>query len=183
MLRSSLWILHILTALYLFIGLYVHIFITALTGYLLFDILFAAAAVYHGLNGMWGIIEESLRKKGWKLAKKLGTLFIDFKHNRHAGYFIFILHRLTGLFILLYLMQHIFTNSLVSAYISLDDIFIIESLRNDFLTYLAALSLGFHAINGMRLIFIDLTGLTWLQRRLAYLSLISGSLFALYITM
>lgn len=183
MLSFILWILQTVTALYLFIGLCVHVFITPFTDYLFLDILFVGAALFHGLNGGWTIIDESLRGKGWKAAEKFGALFVDFRHNRHAGHFVFILHRLTGLFILLYLMQHIFTNRLISDYLSIDKIFITELLRNDVFTYLALSSLGFHSINGMRLIFIELTGITWLQRRLAYLSLALGALFALYVTL
>jgi succinate dehydrogenase/fumarate reductase cytochrome b subunit len=177
-----LWIFQSVTALYLFVILYFHIFVAPFTDYLILDVLFVCAAVFHGFNGLWIIIDESFRGKGWKLAEAFGVLLTDFRHNRHVGHFLFILHRLTGLFILLYLTQHLFTNSFVSAYLFLDDIFIIELLRNDFLDYLTFLSIGFHAINGMRLIFIELTGLTWLQRRLAYLSLALGLLFTVYVT-
>jgi succinate dehydrogenase/fumarate reductase cytochrome b subunit len=176
-----LWIFQSITALYLFAILYFHIFVAPFTNYLILDVLFVAAAVFHGFNGLWIIVDESLRKKGWKLAKTFGVLLADFKHNRHIGHFLFILHRLTGLFILLYLTQHLFINSFVSAYLSIDNLFITELFRNDILSYLAVLCLGFHTINGVRLIFIELTGLTWLQRRLAYLSLTLGMVFALYI--
>ncbi len=177
-----LWILQNVTALFLSVGLYVHIFITPLSGNLLYDLIFAFAAVYHGFNGLWGIIEESLRGKGWKVAEKFKPFFIDFQYNRQVGHFLFIPHRLTGLFLLLYLVQHFFTNSLVSAYFSIDNLAIVKLLKNDFLDYLAVLSLCFHSVNGIRVILIEFTGLTWLQRRFAYASLALGTIFALYVT-
>ncbi len=182
MIAFILWILQSITALFLSFGLYVHIFVSPLTGNLPYDLLFVAAALYHGFNGVWGIIDESFRGKGWKVAEKFKTLFIDFQYNQQAGHFLFILHRLTGLFLLLYLTQHLFTNSLVSAYLSIDNLAVVELLKNDFLNYLAVLSLCFHAVNGLRLVFIEFTGLTWFQRRFAYVSLVLGSVFALYVT-
>ena len=182
MLTFYLWIFQNVTALFLFFGLYVHIFIIPLTANLSYDLLFAVAAVYHGFNGLWGIIDESFKGKGWKVAEKFEAFFIDYQHNKLIGHFLFILHRLTGLFLLLYLAQHIITNSLISAYLSIDNIVITEFLKNDFLDYLAVLSLCFHAVNGIRLIFIELTSLTWLQRKSAYVSLALGMVFALYVT-
>ena len=182
MLPFILWISQSITALFLFFAVYVHIFVTPLTGNLLYDLVFILAAVFHGFNGLWGIIEESLRGKGWKAAEKFKIFFIDFQYNRQVGHFLFILHRLTGLFLLLYLVQHFFTNSLVSAYLSIDNLAVVKLLKNDFLDYLAVLSLCFHSVNGIRVILIEFTGLTWLQRRLAYLSLLLGLVFAFYVT-
>ncbi len=172
-----LWMLQLLTALYLLAGLYLHLFSAPLTGKLVFDSLFIFCAVAHGLNGLWGIIDESLRGKWWRVPF---NLFTDFIHNIQAGHFMFILHRVTGLIILLFLTQHIITNSLVSFYLSIEDSIIIEFLRNDMFAYIAVVSLGFHAFNGIRIIFIELTSLTWLQKKTAYLSLFSGAIFAMY---
>jgi len=88
-----LWILQSVTALYLFIVLYNHLFVAPFTNYFILDILFVVTAVFHGFNGLWGIIDESFRGKGWKLAGTFGILFTDFRHNRHVGHFLFILHR------------------------------------------------------------------------------------------
>ncbi|MBI4686988.1 MAG: hypothetical protein HY756_04295 [Nitrospirae bacterium] len=176
-----LWILQIITALFLLIGLYIHIFITPLTNNVLYDLLFIMAAAYHGLNGLWSIIDESLRGKEWKAAEKFKTLITDFRYNKEAGHFIFILHRLTGIYLAFYLIQHIFTNAFISAYLSIDDFAVVEFLRKDLFDYLALLSLCFHAVNGIRVMFIELTGMTWLQRRLAYISLMLGTAFALYV--
>ncbi len=175
-----LWLLQLVTALYLLAGLYLHLFNSPLTRKLVFDSLFIFCAVAHGLNGLWGIIGESLHGKWWRIAFNFQNLFTDFIHNRQAGHFMFILHRVTGLIILLFLTQHIFTNSLVSFYLSIEDSIIIEFLRNDIFVYIAVVSLGFHAFNGIRLIFIELTALTWLQKKTAYLSLLSGAIFAMY---
>ena len=145
-----------------------------------FDSLFIFCAVVHGLNGLWGIADELFRDKEWGIALKFRNFFMDFIHTRQAGHFMFILHRVTGLIIMVYLMQHIFTNSLVSTYLSIENSFITESLRNDIFGYLAVVSLGFHAFNGVRLIFIELPALTWFQNKTAYISLLSGALFAMY---
>jgi len=176
-----LWILQILTALFLLISLYIHIFIAPLTNNILYDLLFILAAAYHGLNGLWGIIDESLRGKKWRVAKKFKTLITDFRYNKKIGHFIFILHRLTGIYLTLYLMQHIFTNSFISTYLSIDDFAALEFLRNDFIDYIALLSLAFHAASGIRVILIELMGLTWIQKRLAYISLILATGVALYL--
>jgi succinate dehydrogenase/fumarate reductase cytochrome b subunit len=55
-----------------------------------------------------------------------------------------------------------------------------EFFRNDVFAYIAVVSLGFHAFNGIRLIFIELTSLTLIQRETAYLSLLSGAIFGMY---
>jgi succinate dehydrogenase/fumarate reductase cytochrome b subunit len=179
MLGFFLWVLQILTALFLFIALYIHAFISPLPN-IVFNTLFICAAVFHGLNGMWGVVYESLRKKGWRAA---GSFLSDYSHNRQSGHLLFIIHRITGIFIFLFFAQHIVTNYYVSTYIELVDSPLIDFLRHDWIKYLALLSLGFHAMNGMRLIFIELTGRTLIQRRLAYSSLLLGLLFAGYVTM
>jgi succinate dehydrogenase/fumarate reductase cytochrome b subunit len=182
MLGFTLWILQILTALFLFIGLYIHAFVSPLPN-VVFNILFICAAVFHGFNGIWGIIDESLRKQGWKIAGRFSRLVSDYSHNRQSGHLLFIIHRITGIFIFLFLAQHIVTNYYVSAYINPGSSPLIEFLRHDWIKYLALLSLGFHAMNGIRLIFIELTGFTLLQKKLAYVSLVTGLLFAAYVTL
>lgn len=181
MLYYALWIFQTLTGIYLFIGLYLHIFISPFTDYPILNTLFILSALFHGINGMTGIINESFKGKGWRRAHKSILFFKDLAISRHTGHLLFVLHRLTGIFLLLYLLQHILTNSLSLAYIPIGDSFIIDILRGKTLRFLAIISVGIHGMNGLRLIFIELTGLTHLQKRLAYLVLISGIFLAAYI--
>lgn len=178
-----LWLLQTGTGLYLCAGLYLHLFETPLTGYAVFDYLFILSALTHGLNGLYSIIDESFRGRWWSTINAIKTGLTDLLLNRQGGHFMFMLHRVTGIYLLMFLLQHLCTNSLVSPYLSIDEAAVTNFLRRDIFAYAAVMSLGFHAFNGLRLIILELTTMTRLQREAAYLSLISGTLFIIYYMM
>jgi|GEM_PF-2616564 succinate dehydrogenase/fumarate reductase cytochrome b subunit len=173
MLGYLLWIIQLLTGLFIFIGLYIHLFINPIIDSFLFNILFIVFLVFHGINGLAGILVESL--KGG-IARKIMLLFKDLLMSRNTGHLLFFLHRVTGIFLSLYLIQHVLTNSLGP----LGDSPIIELLNSEVSKSLAIISAGLHGLNGLRLIFIDLTGLTHLQRRLGYIVLLSSICLLIY---
>jgi len=167
MLNYPLWITQLITGILLFIGLYIHIFVSPVIGSTLFNSLFMAFLAFHGINGLTGILTE----KG-RVSHKAVLFFKDLMMSRNTGHLLFFLHRITGLFLVIYLIQHILTNSLGP----LSD----SSIDVEVLKPLAIISAGIHGINGLRLIFIDLTGLTHLQKRLGYIVLLSSIFLLIY---
>jgi succinate dehydrogenase / fumarate reductase cytochrome b subunit len=75
-----------------------------------------------------------------------------------SGFLAFILHRITGLGLVLYLFIHIFVmNSVNLGYKDFNNV--MKFLQNPIFKFLEALLLAgiiFHALNGLRIIFVDL---------------------------
>lgn len=177
-----LWALQILSALFLTAGLFVHAFISPFPE-TAFNLFFVFAALFHGTKGMSGIIDETIGSKSPGIGKRYRKLFSDYADNSQAGTLCFIMHRATGILLFLFFVQHLFTNYLVSAYIPAESLPFLNFLRHGAVIYLALVLLGFHLTNGLRLIFLEVTGYTHLQKKLAAFSLFSGLLFAILITM
>ncbi len=174
-----MWVIQIITALYLFFFLYSHVYRSLFSDYMFLNILFVLSLIFHSFYGLWEIISELKGTRGWRIIEKTVSVFLDIRYNLHIGYFTFILHRLTALLLFLYFTLHISANSLISTYFSLDNNYIAEMLRDGLITYLTIIILGFHSINGIRLIFIEITGLTRFQGLLAYLSIMVSGIFAI----
>lgn len=90
-------------------------------------------------------------------------LLKDSHLNRHTGHWSFVIHRITGILLAVYLIPHILVNSsaLFGGKIAYDNATM--SVQGGFwhiLEALIILGVSFHLFNGVRIILIDLCGLT-----------------------
>lgn len=87
---------------------------------------------------------------------KLGICGWAFKGRWGFERYLYILHRLTGLGILLYFLMHIFVTSFraMNIYLWAPDNFFHHPIFR-FGEYLVFLAFAFHAFNGLRLIFVE----------------------------
>ena len=106
--------------------------------------------------------------------QKLKEGFKDLVKNRNPGMLSFWIHRVTGVAVTVFLFLHIFTLS--SVFLGKDAYdYAISKFDTKFgyvFQYLLLLAVAIHLLNGIRITVADFWGLTRIQKKLLWLSLL-----------
>jgi len=113
---------------------------------------------------------------------KLRDFIRDFWLNLNPGMVCFVAQRVTGLALLLYLFLHILTLSPARAGADAfnQSVAKFDNLKGHVLEYLLLLAVAAHLLNGLRVILVDLCGLSLAHKRLAWLAAAFLLVTALY---
>src|SRR3990172_6608450 len=106
--------------------------------------------------------------------QKLKEGFKDLVKNRNPGMLSFWIHRVTGVAVTVFLFLHIFTLS--SVFLGKDAYdYAISKFDTKFgyvFQYLLLLAVAIHLLNGIRITVADFWGLTRIQKKLLWISLL-----------
>ena len=112
--------------------------------------------------------------------QKLKEGFKDLVKNRNPGMLSFWIHRVTGVAVTVFLFLHIFTLS--SVFLGKDAYdYAISKFDTKFgyvFQYLLLLAVAIHLLNGIRITVADFWGLTRIQKKLLWISLLVFLLIA-----
>ena len=112
--------------------------------------------------------------------QKLKEGFKDLVRNRNPGMLSFWIHRVTGVAVTIFLFLHIFTLSSVFRGKDAYD-YAISKFDTKFgyiLQYALLLAVAIHLLNGIRITVADFWGLTRVQKKLLWISLLGFLLIA-----
>ncbi len=106
--------------------------------------------------------------------QKLKEGFEDLIKNRNPGMLSFWIHRVTGVAVTVFLFLHIFTLSSVFRGKDAYDYAIskFDTTSGYIFQYVLLLAVAVHLLNGIRITVVDFWGLTRIQKKLLWISLL-----------
>ncbi len=112
--------------------------------------------------------------------QKLKEGFKDLVKNRNPGMLSFWIHRVTGVAVTVFLFLHIFTLSSVFRGKDAYDYAIskFDTKSGYIFQYVLLLAVAIHLLNGIRITVVDFWGLTRIQKKLLWISLLVFLLIA-----